>query len=94
MNTIDSTYLLNSDYFEIELQSYKNGEYFKAEKDLIKPQPFENFKLVTLRIIDKNGNSIEFKNSTDFLNFMSSNGYEMQDQKELKNYTKYTFKKK
>ena len=79
MNTIDSTYLLNSDYFEIELQSYKNGEYFKAEKDLIKPQPFEIFKLVTLRIIDKNGNSIEFKNSTDFLNFMSSNGYEMQE---------------
>ena len=38
MNTIDSTYLLNSDYFEIELQSYKNGEYFKAEKDQLQEQ--------------------------------------------------------
>lgn len=93
MITSDSEYLLKSDYFEIELKSYKNGDFFKAETDLIKPKVFETFKLSTLYIIDKNGEPLEFKSSTDFLNFMSKNGYEMKDQKENKYSTKYTFKR-
>lgn len=93
MITSDSEYLLKSDYFEIELKSYKNGDFFKAETDLIKPKAFEDFKLSTLYIVDKNGEPLEFKSSTDFLNFMSKNGYEMKDQKENKYSTKYTFKR-
>lgn len=85
---------VTSDYFEVSLSAYDHFNYYKGERDLVAPTSIENFKSVFFTIIDKNGNDIQFKESTEFLNFMSTHGYEMVDQIKNEYGGDYTFKKK
>ena len=89
---------LTSDYFEISLEQYSddkdNHKYFLARKVLEEPKSVGDFKMEFLTITDDNSENIQFSNSTEFLNFMSKNGYEMQSQEKYKYRTEYTFKKK
>jgi hypothetical protein len=92
--TKDSNYVINTDYFEISLYSASNGSNFWAEKKIEEPKSLENFKVVTLYIVDKANKPISYTSSTDFLNYISERGYEMKDQQKFKYHTDYTFKRK
>jgi hypothetical protein len=97
IKTVSDSYL-NSDYFEINLVMYSNekdeSKYYLAQKDLVKPEIGKDFKMEVLKIVDQNNEEMQFTNSTDFLNFMSQNGYEMQLQEKKEYRIEYTFKKK
>jgi hypothetical protein len=92
--TKDSNYVIENDYFEVGLYSVGQGKSYIAEKEIEEPRSIENFKSVTLYIVDSTQNPISFKSSTEFLNYMSERGYEMVDQEKLKYHTDYTFKRK
>ena len=92
---------INSDYFEVSLSSYGNvnpnkagDSGFRAGKEIENPKIDAEFRYVFFDITDKDGTILDFKTSTDFLNFMSERGYEMIDQIKSKYHTDYTFKKK
>ena len=81
------------DYLEVGLNSYDGG-FFKAKKDLVKPESLGDFKMKFYFIADSLGKEIEFENSTEFLNFMSARGYEMADQVKHQYRIDYTFKRR
>jgi len=86
--------VLNTDYIEISLDSYDNAQHYEANKDLEKTyKSTTDYKFVLLKVIDNQGNPIQFKTSTDFLNFMSEKGYKMVDQKKGEYNIDYTFNK-
>ncbi len=95
-NHKDSIYVEDSEYFEIGLYSYSNtkGITYSAKKDIEKPTTSEDFKMVTLSIVDASNKIVVYNNSTEFLNYMAERGYEMTDQEKLEFRTDYTFKKK
>ena len=72
----------------------QQGKIFKAEKYLEKDFSGENIKAVFMTIVGEDGEFIEFKNSMEFLNFMSERGYEMIEKNEESYVTFFTFKKK
>jgi hypothetical protein len=84
---------VNSDYFECELSVQTDGG-FHAQKDIIKPQTHENFKFVFFTIVDKDKKEIQFMTSTEFLNIMSTHGYELVNQIPGDYGGFYTFKRK
>ena len=90
----DVNSVVNSDYFEVSLSAYADYTYYKGQRDIVTPTSIENFKSVFFIIVDKDGNDIKFKESTEFLNFMSAHGYEMVDQVKNDYGADYTFKKK
>lgn len=92
--TKDSNYVIETDYFEVGLYSVGQGKSYIAEKEIEEPKSIENFKSVTLYVVDSTQNPISFNNSTEFLNYMSERRYEMVDQQKLKYRTDYTFKKR
>lgn len=93
--------IINSDYFEVSLNSFGNvnpnqagDSGFRAGKEIESPKIDVEFRSVFFDVTDKDGTILEFKTSTQFLNFMSERGYEMVDQIKSKYHTDYTFKKK
>lgn len=90
----DSVKKNNSTYFEIGLYIMGDYETYTAEKKIVKPVVGRDFKSVSLNITDKDGNILNFKSSTDFLNFMSECNYEIVAQTKYKYYTEYTFKRR
>jgi len=84
---------VTSDYFEVILSSLTD-HVFEGEKILEKPTSKENFKYVFFVISDKDGNQIKFKESTEFLNYMSAHGYKLVDQVKNDYGADYTFKRK
>jgi hypothetical protein len=82
-----------SDYFEVELNSLTTGGY-GATKQILKPESIENYKDVFFYIVNKDGSSITFTTSTEFLNFMSAHGYDLVNQIPDQYGGDYTFKKK
>jgi len=87
------------DYLEISLVKYPDpgkGDYFKAEKEI--RDNYSKDKPINLQSIsvvkDSKGTELRFYGSTEFLNYMSSRGYKMLDQKKEKYHTDYTFQKK
>lgn len=85
---------VTSDYFEISLMSINKGAAFIGENDIERPKMGVPFHKISFDIVDKSGEIIKFKESTEFLNYMSSHGYSMVDQKKERFHTDYTFKKK
>lgn len=90
----DSLTMVDSDYFEVSLESMANGTLFKARKELSKPSIGKEFHMGYFEVVDGNGKSLRFKTSSEFLNFMSLKGYDMADQTKSKYQTDYTFKRK
>ena len=90
----DPVTIFSSDYFEVGLYIMGDNESYTAQKTLQEPVVGEDFKSITLYMTDKNGNIINFKSTTDFLNFMSEHNYDLVDQTKSKYRTDYTFKKK
>lgn len=86
--------VLEDEYFEIDLKSMGDHKTHQAEKDLEPLTSHETMHSVSIVITDKENLFIPFHSSTEFLNFMSKHGYEMQDQQKAKYHTSYTFKKK
>lgn len=89
---VKETTILNTDYFEVSFELISNKAYKNIEKSSSEDLP--NFKLMTIGVTDEKGNWLNFKTSTDFLDFMSKHGYKMVDQKKSEYSTDYTFKKK
>ncbi len=85
----------NEDYFEIELAKMEGGSYSIATKG-IEENTSTGLPTAFITIVpdEKSSDPIHFKESTEFLNFMSDHGYEMVEQKEYKLKNTYTFKKK
>lgn len=79
--------------FECELSAQTDGGYH-AQKDIVTPKSVDNFKFVFFTIVDKDKKEIHFMTSTDFLNFMSSHGYELVTQIPNQYGGDYTFKRK
>lgn len=84
---------VTSDYFEIGLSSLDSGGY-GATKEVITPEVGKEFKYVFFYVVNKDGSSIKFTTSTEFLNYMSARGYDMVDQIKNEYGADYTFKKK
>lgn len=84
---------LTSDYLEIDLKSLRDGTY-EASKNLKPITDPNNYTAIAVTISDKNRKTLYFQDSGEFLNFMSSHGYEMVDQTKNKYGANYTFKKK
>lgn len=84
---------INTDYFECELMSQTDGGYH-AQKNIVTPKSIEDFKFVFFTIVDKDSKEIHFMTSTEFLNFMSSHGYELVTQIPNQYGGDYTFKRK
>jgi hypothetical protein len=82
-----------TDYFEVSLEAQTTGG-FLAQQDIVIPEVGIPFKAVFFRICEKDGTNIKFMTSTDFLNFMSSHGYEMVTQIPNEYGGDYTFKRK
>lgn len=89
----DSNYYLNTDYFEIGLYPTDRNTYVAYEK-IEKATSLENFKSVTLYISDNENKMLHFKSPTDFMNYLSDRGYEIQGKIQAKKHINYTFKKK
>jgi len=92
--TKDSGYYIATDYFEIGLYSLASGKGYIAEKQIEEPTSLENFRSVSLNVVDSSLNPIIFGSSTDFLNFMSEKGYSMKEQTVEKQHTDFVFVKK
>ncbi len=92
----DTLTVVDSEYFEVGLYAYEEGEYYEAQQILVKPDygAGEDFKTKYYFVTDSLGKEIEYKNSTEFLNFMSARGYDMTDQAKHEWHTDYTFKRK
>ena len=72
-----------------------NGrDWFIADKEIFKSEAGESFNYVFFHIVDAKKETIYFKTTTEFLNFMSEHGYDKVTQKENKYLVDYTFKKK
>jgi hypothetical protein len=84
---------VTSDYFEVSLSALIDGTY-EGEKTIEESTSVVNYKYIFFQISDKDGVLIKFKESTEFLNFMSAHGYEMIDQVKNRYGGDYTFKKK
>jgi len=91
--------IIKDAYFEAQLDACSNekiGLYYNV-RNVIEEGKITN-KVFTTKfseVVDKSTKqSIKFKTSTEFLNFMASNGYDMVDQIKSKYHTNYTFKKK
>ena len=89
----DSITKLTTNYFEVELQSYHDGHY-EGMKSLIEAQLDKEWNSKRFTMTDSIGNDLSFASSTDFLNFMSSRGYEVSNQTKLPDGFDYTFKRK
>jgi hypothetical protein len=90
--TKDSLYSLNDEYFICNLTQGKvKGEngYF-ADYEIESSSVGKEFKFVYLSIVNESKQTICFKTPSDFLNYMSESGYELNSQ--IKN--KYTFRRK
>lgn len=85
---------LNTVYFEIDLMSVSADNTNRAEKEVEPLTSLETLHSVSIRITNKESDPILFNNSTDFLNFMDTRGYEMKDQQKRRFGISYTFKKK
>jgi hypothetical protein len=86
---------LTDKYFDIELQSAKQGEYHVATKDLIKSIAGQPFHMKTVYLVDQGETKAKhFPSTSEFLNFMDKCGYEMVSQKQEKYKVLYTFKRK
>ena len=85
---------VSSDYFEIGLEEAGNGSHYVAEKTIEQKMSMDNFKSSFFFIVNKKGEQMKFKTSTEFLNFMSARDYEMVDQAKKRYGIDYTFKKK
>lgn len=87
--------VINSDYFEVSLYSLvdKSKGYY-AKKDIENATSLDNYRYIFLEITTKDAEDVYFKNSTEFLNYMSEHNYEMVDQEKHQYRTDYTFKKK
>lgn len=93
--TVDNkTSIVNSDYFEIGLGIMGDNKTYMTNKEIEKPTMADDFHSVSISITDEKGDLIKFSGTTEFLNFMSSHGYEMVDQVKNKYGADYTFKKK
>lgn len=84
---------ISTDYFEVSLASQTNGG-FLAQKDIVEPEVGIPFKSVFFTISQKDGTNIKFMTSTEFLNFMSAHGYELENQIPNQYGGDYTFKRK
>ena len=84
---------ISTDYFEVTLESLSSGG-FMADKDIIEPRIGEPFYMVSFQISQKDGTDIVFLTSTDFLNFMSTHGYNLVNQIPNEYGGDYTFKRK
>ncbi|MFC2119192.1 hypothetical protein ACFLSY_11170 [Bacteroidota bacterium] len=90
----DTITTIDTDYFEVGLYLMVDETNYTTKKDIVKPTSIENFKSVFFYLVDNDGMKINFKGSTEFLNFMSERGYEMVDQVKFDYHTDYTFKKR
>lgn len=94
VKTISKITNLSTDYFEVSLSILADKDLYIASKDIEKPSSIEKYKSVSFVISDEKGKNLNFKTSTEFLDFMSKHGYEMVDQNKSEYSTDYTFKKK
>ncbi len=82
-------------YFEMDLTQYLDvNRGFKAQKIVKKNVTTEGFSVVFNEIVDDNENVLDFKSTTDFLNYMDARGYEMVEKKETSSKIQLTFKRK
>ena len=79
-------------YLEIGLTSINSGAAYIATKE-IKRATLEDPTATQIVIVDEASKPMQFQSATEFLNYMSSFGYEMVDQKKHKYGADYTFKK-
>lgn len=91
---MDSISTLTSEYFKIKLESMQSGKFYIAEESIKQVIINKDIDFEFLNIVDEKGKKLEFKNSTEFLNFMAERGYEMKEQIEKKFSFNYTFKRK
>ena len=87
---------VNSEYFEISLYELVDpNKGYSPKKEIYKSEigVDEEYKSITMHLVDQNDGYLFFKTTTDFLNYMSAHDYEMIDQMEHKYRTDYTFKK-
>jgi hypothetical protein len=84
---------VHSDYFEVGLDLQKTGEY-SASKEIYVPKTGEKFKYIFFTISQEDGTMIKFNTSEEFLNFMSSRGYDMVNQIRNEYGANFTFRKK
>ena len=71
----DTITTVESEYFEVKLSSVSNGAFYVAGKQLLKPQIGKEYNTEFFKVVDKRGKELEFKTSTDFLNFIDKGGY-------------------
>ena len=92
--SIDTLYYVDDTYFEMGLTSITNANgrsYLTQRKIEDTKQPYRN---VTLYMIKPDSSVLRFNGCTDFLNYMDSIGYEMENSKEHRYGWDYVFKKK
>lgn len=90
----DTMYAVDDTYFEMGLTSVTtaSNKFYLAQRSIEKSaQPYRS---VTLYMVKPDSSVLRFKESTHFLNYMDSVGYEMQTSKEHSNGWDYVFKKK
>jgi hypothetical protein len=84
---------VTTEYFEVGLEELANDSGLSAQKQITEATSVENFKVEFFIIVNKAGEGITFKTTTEFLNFMAGHGYEMVEQTKKRYGTDYTFKK-
>lgn len=94
LDSIVETKSISTDYLDMNLVLLAEQDSFIGEKKIQDPISMEDFKVVRLNVSDKYGEYLYFKSSTDFLNYMSSCGYEMASQSRTRYDYLYTFKRK
>lgn len=90
----DSISIVSSEYFNVNLESVNNGEFYVARESVRESIVGSEIDFELINVVDDKGKELRFKDSTQFLNFMGERGYEMKEQKEKKFSFSYTFKRK
>lgn len=89
MKKHDSLWVLKEQYFEISLNLLLTNKYGADKNEMVTQS-----KIIAISIVDNKGQPIDYNSPTDFLNWMYSHGYEMQDQAKSQYRIDYTFRKR
>lgn len=88
----DTLYAIKENFFETEFTPMANSEsgfaMSQTEQDNLK------LDFTSVTVTDSIGQTLEFKNTSDFLGFMDKRGFEVTNQEKKKYNTHYTFKRK
>lgn len=88
--------IYSNSYLEISLSISNDDENKYIAVETTKKAKIDNagvFTRTQIYIVNESGESVLFNTSTEFLNYMSERGYNLEIKEEGKYSTKYTFKK-